>query len=263
MYMQKQTDQLHSLLDKIAESFPNFKRNDVRKILILALGVLEKGTVCLNKIKDSISRITGKEKTSPDSHYKALLRIVYKHSSWDAWLKILASVILLLRLKVSHLIIDGTKWEKGTECRHYITLCVIYKGVSIPIYWKDLGKKGISSEEERITFLKEASQIYSLKKKILLADREYVGMQFYKFLISNGIHFIIRIRDRNYIREINSSKGWSYERMRAKVIASKVKTKSIGKAIEIDNAHLYLTISKNQKRSWWRPCRSFDIKPSI
>ncbi len=52
-----------------------------------------------------------------------------------------------------------------------------------------------------------------LKGMTLLADREYVGKEWFKFLKTNKIHFVIRLRMGDYEEDANASKGRSYQQM--------------------------------------------------
>ncbi|GJM65155.1 hypothetical protein PEDI_57070 [Persicobacter diffluens] len=73
-----------------------------------------------------------------------------------------------------------------------MTLAILYNGVAVPIYFMNLEKKGISNQEERIQLLEEASKLFNLEGKILLADREYAGQKFIKYLEDNGFKYVLR-----------------------------------------------------------------------
>jgi len=49
--------------------------------------------------------------------------------------------------KPKYLALDGTSWEYGKKKIHLLTLSVVINKVSIPIWWIELDKKGISSFE--------------------------------------------------------------------------------------------------------------------
>ena len=75
-----------------------------------------------------------------------------------------------------YLILDGTQWKRGKKCVHLLTLCIVYHGIAIPIYWHQLNKKGgHSSEEDRQKLFTEACERYQLSGKILLADCDWAG----------------------------------------------------------------------------------------
>lgn len=66
---------LESLLNKLNENFPDLSKSGLKNVLILALRLLLKETVCLNKLKGTVGTITGNKKTQPSSNYKRLIRI--------------------------------------------------------------------------------------------------------------------------------------------------------------------------------------------
>ncbi|GAB4044405.1 hypothetical protein [Spirosoma jeollabukense] len=78
------------------------------------------------------------------------------------------------------------RWRLGQKNVHLLVLSLLYHGVAIPILWRDLDKKGHSSARERQSFMEEATQLYNLKGKILLADREYTGQLWFTFLHQQG-----------------------------------------------------------------------------
>jgi len=226
-------------------------------LLVLCLGILENETVCLYKIKNSVGRYLGKEKTSPNSHYKRLIRIFNDFAFSRLWLDLLGLVFKLLRLKCTHLVLDGTSWKRGNKWKHYLVLSIVYQGVAIPIYWEDLQKHGNSNFKERKRLFKKAMRYFDLEGKTLLADREYIGDDWLKFLISFNIDFIIRVRHKNYKKAVNNTSGKTYEELKAKVLRSKVSGKSIKKRINIDGQELSFIVMKNPKADAKEPLLYF------
>ena len=92
-------EMLDSLLRKVTIFFPNHNKTCLRNILILCLAILQKETVCLNRLKTGIGSITGKSSTKSSSNYKRLIRIFDYHAFSSLWLDLLKYVFLLLRLK--------------------------------------------------------------------------------------------------------------------------------------------------------------------
>ena len=72
-------------------------------------------------------------------------------------------------------------------------MCLVYRGISLPLLWHDLGKKGQSSQQERKRLFQQAIKLYPLTGFCLLADREYEGKEWFRFLTENQINFIIRL----------------------------------------------------------------------
>jgi hypothetical protein len=236
-----------SLLAKVTKELPKRNKTCVKNILILAQGIILKETVCLNKIKGVVGSITGKASTKPESHYKRLIRIFDDFSYGSLWLELLQFVFSLLRLKSDYLLLDGTSWERGSRQYHFITLCVVYQGVAIPIYWEDLQKKGNSSIEERKRVMRKAMRYYNLKDKILLADREYIGEDWFCFLKENNIDFVIRLRKKNYKEAVNAAEGKSYGTLERKALRSRKAGKAVGKKILLQGQSFTFVIVKNPK----------------
>ena len=94
-----------------------------------------------------------------------------------------------------YLTLDRTNWQWGKRNINILVLAVVYKGVAIPIYWLMLNKKGMSSTRERIALLNRFIKQFGQNRIIkLLADREFVGKDWFDWLKSQKIDFAIRIK---------------------------------------------------------------------
>lgn len=238
---------LTSLLSEITADFSNYRRSCVENVLILALCLLRKETVCLNRLKSEVGSITGKFDTQPNSHYKRLIRIFDYHAFSSLWLDLLKYVMVLLRLKSEYLLLDGTSWKHGQRWYHYLTLCVVYEQVAIPIFWLNLHKQGTSNFKERKKLLKKAARHFHLKDKILLADREYIGTEWFKLLKASDIPFVIRLRKNTYKAAINQAPGRSYRDLHGKVLRSKIPYKALRKDFQLEGMSLGFVVIKNPK----------------
>jgi len=239
---------LESLLADITDFFPKRDKTCLKNILLLCLGILEKETVNLNRIKNCLGRISGRPGTSADSHYKRLIRIFDNFSFSSLWVEIVAYGVRLLRLKTEHLLLDGTGWKSGRQRFHYLTLCIVHKNVAVPVFWIDLKKHGNSNFEERKKLICRAFKFFDLKGKTLIADREYIGQNWFKFLIGKGLNFVIRSKANTYTSAINGSPGKSFEQLAKKVLRSKVPYKAVRKRFYLNGMGLYLVIAKNPDR---------------
>lgn len=201
--------------DKFRPFFVEKDAYQVNNLFVTANGILQARTTNLNIVKNYVGGILGNSQTKPDSSYTYLVRVFNNEKTAHLAPCLLLMVFFLLdtKFKVKYLTLDGTSWELGGQKIHVLTLCVLYKGVSIPIWWKDLGHKGVSSQEERELFMKEVLQRYNLEGMILLADREYIGEKWFVFLRNKGIHFIIRLKKdiyRHFVdTELNPIEGQS------------------------------------------------------
>ena len=192
--------------------------------------------------------ILGNTNTRVASHYVRLIRFFNTYSTSDLWLDLLKVGLQLLRFKTKYLVLDGSSWQRGQSWRHYLTLCVVYRGVAVPILWHDLAKKGSSSTEERIHLFDLALEHFQLAGKVLLADREYIGVDWFNYLIDKQIDFVIRSRDYSYFSRIDAAgSGLSIEEMIANVLRSKKKNKALKKAFRLrtEGPQLWVVVAKN------------------
>jgi hypothetical protein len=78
----------------------------------------------------------------------------------------------------------------------------------------------------------------------LLADREYIGKSWFKFLKENKIHFVIRLRVGDYFEDVNATKGKDYGRMQGKCA---LKNKLVRKQIFLNGEAFTIGILPNPK----------------
>lgn len=189
----------------------------------------------------------GNTDTDSRSHYQRIKRWFTKSLDHKyVWLVLLECAIGLLKQSTHLLIVDGTSWQWGGKKYHFLTLSVLYKGVSIPIYWMELGRLGISSQKQRKVLLKAVLKIANLKGKVLMGDKEYIGSDWFKALKENGLDFVIRLREGTYKQAIQTA-GIRVEKLDKKAL------KRIGsiccKSFELEGQSYYLLITAYKNRN--------------
>ena len=191
------------LLNKFKKIAPDWKTSQLKNTLLLVALLLEEKTVNLWKLKGSVGKLLGNTTTDSRSHYQRLKRWLWSgKANKSIWIGMLQASVNLLEKKSCCLIIDGTSWQWGGKTYHFLTLSVLYQGVSIPIWWHDLAKLGISSEQQRKRMLQSAMRVLNLEGKVLLGDREYIGTRWFDLLQHAGMHLVIRLRKGNYQKAI-------------------------------------------------------------
>ena len=263
------------LSHEIKEHFPNLSEFVLKNTLAVSEGIFSARTTNLSIVKDKMGHILGNtQSTLPESNYKFLTRFFLTSdlkkdpegildSEKEGIIKGLLCLSFCLMgktKKLQYLTLDGTSWELGTKKIHILTLCVVINGMSIPIWWQDLDKKGISSQDERIDFMKKALTLYNLKGMTLLADREYFGEDWFSFLTKNGIKFIIRLQKECYrayidqFRDINpvttetkKHQKLSYSALQRQAYLPKYSHTGVGKFIEIQGHRYLFVIFRNPK----------------
>ena len=74
-------------------------------------------------------------------------------------------------------------------------LSISYRGIGIPLFWVVLDLEGNSCAADRIDLLKRLVERLGINRiEALLADREFIGTQWFRFLIQQKIAFIIRVK---------------------------------------------------------------------
>ena len=95
------------------------------------------------------------------------------------------------------LCMDRTNWEYGTKNINYLVVSIAWQGVSIPIAWTCLDKNGgNSSTAERIELMQRILKLIPANKiDGLLADREFIGQDWFQWLKDH--HLLCRLRIRS------------------------------------------------------------------
>lgn len=230
---------LHSLLNKFKKEFSQHKRSVLKNVFVMALCMVDQETINLNKLKKKVGTVLGNQASKPLSHYRRLIRFFTDEHASNLWQDLLLFCIKMFRLKVEYLLLDGTSWEFGQRKIHLLVLSMVYKGVAIPICWTDLQKKGISSTEEREDLLKKAQGLYALKGKTLIADREYIGTEWFEVLSTAGIDFIVRLKKGIYRQYVDQAKGHSYSKLVRKAKKGK---RPLGKPINLEGMSLTFVV---------------------
>ena len=234
--MKKTDNRYASLLDKFKEEYAREHQTRLKNVLVVLCAILVKETVNLNKLKNQVGVILGTTGRQTDSHYKRLTRFFNEDFHQFSLWKVLLQVVVKLLVKQldqrgggKYLLLDATSWELGSVRIQLLVLSILYQGVSIPIFWVNLSKKGHSNFDERKRFLQMATCLHSLKGMTLIADREYIGREWFTWLVEEmGLDWVIRVPIRDYKHEISQGKK-SYSALIKKARAGKL----VAQAVEI------------------------------
>lgn len=213
--MKTKTNLYTSLLDKFKKECPETYQTSLKNLLAIVSVLIVKETVNLNKLKHQIGVLLGNENTKSDSHYRRMTRFfdnpLHLFSFWKYLLKIIIEA-LILRLDQrgghKYLLMDATSWDFGMTKFQFLVLSIVYEGISIPIFFVNLSKKGHSNFDERKRFLQMATLLLPLKGMTLIADREYIGREWFSFLVDNlSLNFVIRLPQGDYKSDLGHLYG--------------------------------------------------------
>lgn len=94
------------------------------------------------------------------------------------------------------LALDRTNWKIGSRDVNFLVLAVVTRRFRVPLFWSLLEGPGSSATETRIALrTRYLAHFQASTVRILLADREFIGTEWLKFLNDNDILFAIRLRE--------------------------------------------------------------------
>jgi len=234
-------------LDEITIFFPNQEDHVIQNLLICTQGIYAAKSTNLNEVKDHLGVILGNQSTTkPESNYQRLLRFfnIPDEEKADLVKSLLFLGFYLLKLKgrkPKYLALDGTSWEYGVKKIHLLTLSVVINGVSIPIWWKELDKKGTSNTAERKELMNEALKMYDLRGN----------------LEAKGLGFVIRLKKGIYKDYIDQQRQeydkdykhqkWRYIGMEREAAKPRYENCGVAKKVTILGKDYTFVIFKNPK----------------
>jgi hypothetical protein len=231
---------MHPHIDKFTRYHGNYSRSCVQNLFIFVGCIIQGKTINLYDLRDEVGKLTEKYKSKTESHYKRLTRFLVSFSIGELWASVLGfGLELLNKNDWSICYLDATEWNIGKFNVHVLVLAIDYQGIAIPIYFQVYAHKGVLSEKKRVDFLEKAAIGLNLQAKIIIADREFIGNEYFLKFQELEIYFISRIRKQMYKSNILGNR--SYESIKKKAL-KKGKASTI---IEIDNLKFRLWIVKN------------------
>lgn len=120
--------------------------------------------------------------------------------------------------KKPYLLMDRTEWQYGNTWINILVVAVAYKRVAIPIAWVVLPKRGNSSIQARAELLESIfAEIEITKFGGLLADREFIGHEWFAYLKKLKLPFYIRVKagaDTQNARGQSVEVGWLFHHLK-------------------------------------------------
>ena len=132
-------------------------------------------------------------KAEIDSHYRRLQRF-FQHVQLQPD-RVAKCVLAFLPDAPYTLALDRTQWMLGSMPINFLVLSVVHDGIAFPLFFRILAKRGNSNTQERIALLGQFLTLMGGDKiDVLVADREFIGADFFAWLRAHHIPFCIRIR---------------------------------------------------------------------
>jgi Transposase DDE domain len=188
---------------KLKSFFPNHTLPQVKNFTLLLTCILQCRTVNLYKCKDYVPNLCRNKSSGANSNYTRLIRF-FKVNSIATFISGIQQLLLFQSSPdLSYLIVDRSNWKRGTKNINLLTIGTLLNNTFSPLHWVQLNKGGSSNLTERtslieglLSLLQKAGK--SFEGSILLADREFIGQDWFMYLSSKKLSFVIRLREKLY-----------------------------------------------------------------
>lgn len=96
--------------------------------------------------------------------------------------------------------LDRTNWAARKNEVNLLVLSVCMGDVAVPLFWTDLGYKGNSNTKQRREIIGRFAKVFGYGKiSCLMADREFIGGKWFKWLQKKRIPYVVRLRNNSRV----------------------------------------------------------------
>ena len=172
-----------------------YRQSRLQTLSWLIIGLVNARTVNLSHLA---SQCSGSAQIA--STYRRLQRFFQYVTLEGDWLAL--AVVRLLKLKAPWVLcLDRTNWQIVRHEVNILMLAIATQRFRIPLMWTVLDKAGASNQCERIVLMRRYLALFgSGSIAWLLADREFIGGRWIKFLLENNVLFAIRVKENSILR---------------------------------------------------------------
>lgn len=183
----------------------------------------------------------------------------------------LAKCILAWLPKEPYLLtLDRTNWKLGSTEINILMLAVAHEGMAYPLLWTVLPHAGNSDTQERLALIDRLLFFLSHQQiEALVADREFIGEDWFKGLRARHVTFVMRIKSNTRItskgRTLSAAKRYGYLKL-GKVYVSPKRCSLLGSRLFLaatrapDGDLLVLACTKQVEQALPRYARRWDIE---
>jgi hypothetical protein len=170
---------------------------------LLVLGLLSARTTNL-----SVLACERNAAASTASTYRRLQRF-FQHAEPGAdWAAPVVAGLARLGPGPHRLILDRTNWKIGRREVNLLVLAVATRRHRLALMWTVLDRPGNSGAADRIALIERYLARFGAESiGLLLADREFIGDEWFNWLIQNDIPFAIRMRGTQRATTVDNRKG--------------------------------------------------------
>ena len=240
-------------IDKVKDFFPNHRREHVANFLLLSNSILQAKSVNLSKCKKQVGVLTQDSSVNVVNVYAKFIRL-FKMPNIGLFCIGIALIILDLIKGLEQnklLIIDRTNWKLGEVNDNILQMGIgLTNGVMIPLLGVPLiDKRGNSNVDERKGLLNLFIRFAPLLvgSYTVVGDREFIGKEWFKHILSFGHNFVIRLRSKDYKSIIAEQIDRTPEQLEKRIRRSVRRNGYYFQPFEMDGQQLFLLVVKNKK----------------
>jgi hypothetical protein len=166
--------------------------------------VLDGRTSNLQRASQRANKLCGKDHpTQKTSSIYTSFKRLFQNGKVDTIIQGLFCIVVSCLHHFSgplELVMDRTHWEFRGNVKNVLVIGCIYQGIFIPLVFTDLGHKGNSNFKERKELIERFLKYWaltnlSLPPIFLAGDREFIGAEWWAYLIEKNIQFAFRIKE--------------------------------------------------------------------
>lgn len=188
---------IHALADLQKTLTPHVPlgKSRLETLCLLLLGMIGARTVNLTHI--ATERPTRARVASTCRRLQRFFQHVILPEDWAVGLVI----ALIGNPRPWYLCLDRTNWKIGQTDVNILVLAVVTARFRVPLMWTLLSHSGNSTTAQRIALMKRYLAHFDPDTvRMLLADREFIGQEWFAFLMEQRIPFTIRMKQEQIIR---------------------------------------------------------------
>jgi hypothetical protein len=176
-------------LQSVLQEHLHWNRARITFIVAFVMALMKVTTVNLTKVANALGGTAHKQ-----SNYRRIQRFFSGFAfDYSAWAEM---VLRLVPVKSDFVIsIDRTNWRFGRFEINILMAGIVYQGTAYPLVWMLLNKTGTSNTGERTQLIERLLRVLpACSIKAVVADREFIGTQWFTTIDDYALPYYIRIR---------------------------------------------------------------------
>lgn len=182
-------------IEKLTEFFQlalRLNKSRAQCLSSIVIGVVETKSVLLTALAGCLPG-----NAIPTSKYRRLQDFFCEvRLDYNAVATLIMGFIGELTSKPLTLALDKTSWQaRGNEV-DILVLCVCLGDIGIPVVWFDRRSFGGTETRHRISIVCRFASLFGVQRiHVLVGDREFIGEEWFRWLMGMNIPFVMRLRN--------------------------------------------------------------------